>query len=1730
MQNLKKWLKGRKKRRLHHPFSTDDNDSGDEFDENIVTFQEPFVLNISNAQGAGLENAAMLGAVQSVNLSELLEPNVLKKEWQIEEEQEESHIQDNDLVVKPGMILPFSVLSVTKQGEHRKIQVSVLPKNVNRHIDPCFLTKGCLVYGMIYEREEYGYRVTFGLESIQYDGFLPLEETESQILKSGSLIWCVITHVKKVDKRTVVKVSTNRQLVCDSKISYQSKWPFGCVFPGLRMEGQVLQKKWKGSWTHIKLASNMTGFVYSMETIRESFLDLRVIFVDVGKRVIYLSSVESLVGFLEPAKLPNAWKLGNILKNVIVEGHLSSPKGILLRHSESNTILFAPNSQLADSDISADAALSSLPSLQSIVCCRIVAFSPLDGTIIVSMKPSILSKTIVSFDELHPGMPVQCKIESVRENGCLCIVEDKIRAWIPQMHFGDTVGARLKNKFVAGKKVKGCVLSIFQDSHRCTITTKKKFIDNQYPVIASIQDAKSNIGSAAYCCVYQVSSSRGLQVEFFQGVKGFLPVSYMGLEKLPSLEWLSENYPVGKTLKVWILSVHEESHRIIVSLSRDVIMNDDSSAIVTYGAIVGIEYGNLIVEVCLLDSRKRALLPKEHLSDFAYLSERIYSLLVSYFESNSSSLPLEQVVILRSRISSNDCRALVSLKRSLIQFALTYPSLSSDRICSEWKANQMLPGFVEKETLHKYLIGFIGNWKVWIDKNEWSLNGKLMLRTPRKHETVWCRLHVESRERKVVCLWTQLNNFTPQEWDKKFSFYPTRYFDDVEQWKSMLLQWRVINEATVTRQSLFKQGEIVSAQLVSKRPHGYVFSLSNNVVKEEQVTGVSLSEVEQVSSQATKTVTQIFFSSGTETSLTPITCNSRLRGIVLLIKEEYLIMRIPQLNNCLVYLTSWDPRVRANLSVIYSVDSVIEGTVYYCSERLTMLVAMDANDEKKRMIENVQVGDHVIGRIVRISTVHLHLFIPRYSVYGRIHCSQIMSEPGKDTLISPLEHFEIGQQVEAKKIIAKDHSKKYQILDLTLNKNDVVTMEKNLVDWSNLSCRQCLTGFVHKIMTDKVLISFSSKVIGVMKRWGFTQNEQLLSSKQIFSSLRTGQPLHCTIIRLNQSRKLLEVALSELVKPVHVGDSVVAHVGQVLYGAEFCLELPKWVEWSLSTCRGVLSFTDIDDNFDRATAKISHIKSRKWIKGIIIECSSVKEKPIAIVSLRNSDAHPTQSTPKDIRWKNLMDLKAGQLVRGFIRHHSLKGCFVQLSSSIIGRVMLRNLSDGFVQNVEETFPLGQLVTAKVIDIQNGQTNDIFCSSKKGLRLQGTVKNIQPFGIFVSLGLGVTGLCHLSTLEKQSQYRIGEVIWVQVDNVDREKGRINLHPLDPIKENGRIGTLRQLVGIDSTSQNSSLQHSYIDSVSVDANRDVVESSDESEGNGSDCEVLQVSESFQLQDEILLENDDSQNRANKNNVAKMVVESTEQQQDDERLERYSDEEIELERSLKEPQNEEDFERHVLASPDDSSIWIRYMAYFISMGQETARRALEKISVRNQDEKLNIWIAYLNLEAQYGDESHLASILEEACSRTNAEKLLLNFAKSMQKTRKEKSEEIYLRACRQFKHSPEVWMQVGTFYYEKKKNISEGRKILERALLSLPKQDHIQVITKFTVLEYKFGSIERARTIFENMISSFPKRLDIWNVYLDMEWKQVDTEEDKERLRLLFERACSLSLSSKKMKFFV
>ena len=44
-------------------------------------------------------------------------------------------------------------------------------------------------------------------------------------------------------------------------------------------------------------------------------------------------------------------------------------------------------------------------------------------------------------------------------------------------------------------------------------------------------------------------------------------------------------------------------------------------------------------------------------------------------------------------------------------------------------------------------------------------------------------------------------------------------------------------------------------------------------------------------------------------------------------------------------------------------------------------------------------------------------------------------------------------------------------------------------------------------------------------------------------------------------------------------------------------------------------------------------------------------------------------------------------------------------------------------------------------------------------------------------------------------------------------------------------------------------------------------------------------------------------------------------------------------------------------------------------------------------------------------------------------------------------------------------------------------------------VAIISKFAQFEFKYGDIERGRTMFESLLSSYPRRVDLWCVYLNM-----------------------------------
>ena len=63
----------------------------------------------------------------------------------------------------------------------------------------------------------------------------------------------------------------------------------------------------------------------------------------------------------------------------------------------------------------------------------------------------------------------------------------------------------------------------------------------------------------------------------------------------------------------------------------------------------------------------------------------------------------------------------------------------------------------------------------------------------------------------------------------------------------------------------------------------------------------------------------------------------------------------------------------------------------------------------------------------------------------------------------------------------------------------------------------------------------------------------------------------------------------------------------------------------------------------------------------------------------------------------------------------------------------------------------------------------------------------------------------------------------------------------------------------------------------------------------------------------------------------------------------------------------------------------------------------------------------------------------------------------------------------------------------------------MVCLPFVD-VSLISKFSQLEFKYGESERGKTMFESLLSTYPKRVDLWSVYIDMMLKTGD----KERVR--------------------
>lgn len=99
----------------------------------------------------------------------------------------------------------------------------------------------------------------------------------------------------------------------------------------------------------------------------------------------------------------------------------------------------------------------------------------------------------------------------------------------------------------------------------------------------------------------------------------------------------------------------------------------------------------------------------------------------------------------------------------------------------------------------------------------------------------------------------------------------------------------------------------------------------------------------------------------------------------------------------------------------------------------------------------------------------------------------------------------------------------------------------------------------------------------------------------------------------------------------------------------------------------------------------------------------------------------------------------------------------------------------------------------------------------------------------------------------------------------------------------------------------------------------------------------------------------------------------------------------------------------------------------------------------------------------------------------------------------------------------------YQLRQGNEVEAKSLLSRSMQSLGKHKHIEVIMNYALTEYNVGSIEHGRYLFEELLSTYIKRTDIWHIYVDREIKLGNYS----YARQLFERMIVSKASIKNIK---
>ncbi|XP_020258376.1 rRNA biogenesis protein RRP5 [Asparagus officinalis] len=1643
---------------------------------------------------------------------------------------------------------------------------------------------GMVLTAQVKSVEDHGYILHFGVPL--FTGFLPRSGQGGGKFLKGQLLQCAVKSVDKV--RTVVYLNADPDLVSKYVAKDLKGISIDLLVPGMMVNARIHSILENGIM--LCFLTYFTGTVCFFEYDQNKKVNARILFIDPSSRAIGLTLNSYHIQNKVP---PSHVKTGDIYDNSRIL-RVDRGIGLLLEipSSPKPTPAYVNIFDVADEE---GLKLEKKFREGSEVRVRVTGIKHLEGLAMGTLKGSAFEGSVFTHSDVKPGMLLKAKVIAVENFGAIVQFASGIKALCPLPHMSELDIMKPPKKFKVGAELPFRVLGC--KSKRITVTHKKTLVKSKLNILASYADATEGLITHGWITKIE---KHGCFVKFYNGVQGFAHRSELALD--PGSE-ADAVYHVGQVVKCRIISSVVASHNINLSFvtSPKRVCQDDVTKIgsVVSGIVERLTASGVILHVDNAVYMK-GMIPDEHLTDHRGQAMMFKSLLRPGYK-------FDQLLVL----DIEGQNLVLSAKYSLLCSLQEIPSE-----VSQIRPLSVLHGYIcnviEAGCFVRFLgrlTGFSPKYKVADEKIDNLLDAFSVGQSVRSYI-----LNVNSETGRIklslkqsLCFSTDVSfiqsYFLMEEKIAKLQFSDAKISD---------LRWL----------ESFNIGAVVEGEVQEMKEFGSVLSFKDHpdivgfianqhlggsqlekgsvvkafvldIAKSEGLVDLSLKTelVDRANIGASKNLSSK--KKRRRDRSTDLELQQTVNTIVEIVKENYLVLSIPEHNYAIGYASLLDyntqklsPRhfhygqsVVATVGEVPSPDSL--GRLLLLL-KCTTEVLKTSSSKRTKKAPNYVVGSLVDAEVIDIKPLELVVKFGT-GLHGRVHITEV-AEDGH-SLDNMLSKFRIGQLVNARIVSKAQSGKKGKGYEWELSlRPSVLSGSAQMISGEfNFSVGNIVSGYVSKVDNEWVWLTVSRNVRAHIY---ILDSSSEPSELQEFGKLYTvGRAVEGRIIGMHKEKRLLRLcpSISSLadrgssakeIEESNVSDATgLEHIMQGdLIGGRIKKVLPGvgGLLVQIGPHRhGRVHYTELLDTW--ASNPLSRYEEGQFVKCKVLEISRSSDGLLHVdLSLRTSLMGINSTIGSDSmdsileRFENIEDLHPNMEVKGYVKNVTTKGCFIMLSRRIDARVLLSNLSDDYIDTPEKEFPVGLLVHGRVLSVDSSSKRvDVtlkkdtesqrvksdtssFLNVKVGDVISGLIRRTEPYGLFIKIdNTSMVGLCHISEVSDEhldkieGKYQAGERVVAKVLKVDEERRRISLGMKKSyIGDTNHGQTVSGHSENDKTADDPVVMYDSLPTMQQNDDSPLIQEIFNCEDDPAVLSQVQTRASV-LPLQVSLDQSDSsdmedasekQDSIGQNNLVVKRSDRRERKKakEERELEITAAEERILQKDI--PRTEEDFEKLVRSSPNSSFVWVQYMAFMESLAdvekaRSIAERALRTINFREENEKLNIWTAYFNLENQYGNppKESVRKIFQRALQYCDPKKVHFALLGMYERTEQhDLAEDLLERMAKKFKTSCKIWLhRVQNLLKQGKEGIQS---IVNRALLSLPRKKHIKFISQTAILEFKCGLPDRGRSMFEGVLREYPKRTDLWSIYLDQEIRLGDPDV----IRALFERVTCLSLPPRKIEF--